>query len=118
MSIIKTKKREEIRKNMKSKVFLCLLLIASMLAFAGCGDDTGTSGQLKNDARDMVNDVENGIDNMTDGMDGRNGDINGSGTNNMNNGTNAANGLTENRANGVNNNAVSGTGIGTDNATL
>ena len=37
-----------------------------MLAFAGCGDDTGTSGQLKNDARDMVNDVENGVNDVID----------------------------------------------------
>lgn len=50
---------------MKSKFFLCLLLIAAMLVFAGCSDNS-TAGNLEDDARDMVNDVGHGIERMTD----------------------------------------------------
>ncbi len=52
---------------MKSKMFLCLLLIVTMLAFVGCADNKD-NGTLTDDARDLVNDAGNSIDRMTDDM--------------------------------------------------
>lgn len=50
---------------MKSKIFLCLLLIVAMLAFVGCSDN-GTTGTLEDDARNMVDDAADSIDRVTD----------------------------------------------------
>ncbi|MBQ2746931.1 MAG: hypothetical protein IJP24_00780 [Firmicutes bacterium] len=52
---------------MKSRIFLCLLLIVAMFAFVGCGDNSAT-GTLEDDASRMMDDVNDGIDRMTDDM--------------------------------------------------
>ncbi|MBE6030829.1 MAG: hypothetical protein E7225_04455 [Clostridiales bacterium] len=52
---------------MKSRIFLCLLLMVAMLAFVGCGDNNA-AGTLEDDASRMMDDVNDGIDRMTDDM--------------------------------------------------
>ena len=55
---------------MKSRIIICLLLMVTMLAFVGCGDNS-TTGTLEDDASRMVDDVKRDVDRMTDDvMDG------------------------------------------------
>ena len=52
---------------MKSKIFLCLLLIVTMFAFVACSNNgDGDTGMLRNG----IDDVENGMDRVIDDMDG------------------------------------------------
>ncbi|MCI8630694.1 MAG: hypothetical protein HFG67_00275 [Firmicutes bacterium] len=56
---------------MKSKIFLCLLLIVTMLAFVACadnGDGNDAEGMLNNG----VDDIANGVDRVVDDIDGNN----------------------------------------------
>lgn len=57
---------------MKSKIFLCLLLIFTMFALAACGagDSDGGTGMLNNG----IDDIENDMDRMVDDIDGNRND--------------------------------------------
>ena len=52
---------------MKSKIFLCLLLIVTMFACVACSNNgDGATGMLRNG----IDAVENGVDRVIDDMDG------------------------------------------------
>ena len=53
---------------MKSKIFLCLLLIVAILAFGACGNKENAAGQMEH----AVDDVVDGMDDAVTGRDNGN----------------------------------------------
>ena len=67
---------------MKSKIFLCTLLILTMFAFVACGsgDSDGGTGMLNNGIDDIANDADRMVDDIGDDITGRDTGTPGNGT--------------------------------------
>ena len=88
---------------MKSKIFLCLLLIVAMLAFVGCKDNGKADGTLNNGVNDAVDDMDRAVDGNDNGNfgsgnagDAKQNENNGNGTTGVNNQSKTSNGALAN----------------------